>query len=171
MVDLSIGREELAMKIGPQMQRVLAAVAQGKSNAEIAQELGVTVNTVKTHLCRFSARLPGKSTRVAVALAWARNTWSASRRQEWLQTEEAQQLVRLARYLTVSEMAILDIMVAHPEFTTAQIAHTQSCSDDTIKTHLRRAKMKLHAVSHGSRAGMVVWWYLIRYEVKWRKRA
>ena len=39
----------LRPKLGPQQQRILAMMATGKTNKEIAADLGITENTVKTH--------------------------------------------------------------------------------------------------------------------------
>ena len=54
--------------LSPREQEVLAAVAQGKRNKEIAAELGVSVGTVKTHLRHIFRKLTVDD-RVAAILA------------------------------------------------------------------------------------------------------
>ena len=57
-------------ELTPQMTRVLHLVAQGLSNAEIAEELSVEVSTVKSHVSRLLARLEVRDRAHLVALAW-----------------------------------------------------------------------------------------------------
>jgi DNA-binding NarL/FixJ family response regulator len=57
-------------ELTPQMTRVLRLVAQGLSNAEIAEELSVEVCTVKSHVSRLLARLEVRDRAHLVALAW-----------------------------------------------------------------------------------------------------
>ena len=56
-------------------EHVLATVARGRSNSEIASELHITLSTVKTHVTSLMQKL-GARNRVEVA-AWAheRNRW------------------------------------------------------------------------------------------------
>lgn len=49
---------------------VLALVAEGKSNKEIAQALYITTHTVKAHVARILHKL-GKESRIEVAVLWA----------------------------------------------------------------------------------------------------
>ncbi|MEV4135854.1 response regulator transcription factor [Dactylosporangium sp. NPDC049742] len=53
-------------------EQVLAKVARGRSNAEIAAELGITLSTVKTHVASLMAKL-GVRNRVEIAI-WAYET-------------------------------------------------------------------------------------------------
>ncbi|MFF5228685.1 response regulator [Dactylosporangium sp. NPDC000521] len=53
-------------------EQVLAKVAGGRSNAEIAAELGITLSTVKTHVASLMAKL-GVRNRVEIAI-WAYET-------------------------------------------------------------------------------------------------
>ncbi|WP_262503836.1 response regulator transcription factor [Sphingosinithalassobacter sp. CS137] len=62
------GRE--ALGISPREYEVLLELAAGRSNKEIARALGVSPNTVKTHVARLYAKL--KATRRTDAVAKAR---------------------------------------------------------------------------------------------------
>jgi DNA-binding NarL/FixJ family response regulator len=53
-------------------EQILAAVARGRSNAEIAAELYITLSTVKTHIASLMAKL-GVRNRVEIAV-WAYET-------------------------------------------------------------------------------------------------
>jgi DNA-binding NarL/FixJ family response regulator len=53
-------------------EEVLRAVAQGRTNAELAAELFISLSTVKTHLASLQAKL-GARNRVELA-AWAWET-------------------------------------------------------------------------------------------------
>ena len=53
-------------------EQILAAVARGRTNAEIAEELYITLSTVKTHVASLMAKL-GVRNRVEIAL-WAWET-------------------------------------------------------------------------------------------------
>ncbi|WP_240322626.1 response regulator transcription factor [Austwickia chelonae] len=64
--DRARARAALA-SLGAQELRVVSAVAEGKSNAEIARELYLSTSTVKGYLTRIMARL-GCENRVQVAL-------------------------------------------------------------------------------------------------------
>ncbi len=51
---------------------IVALMSDGSSNAEIAEELGVTASTVKTHLERIFAKLGARDRASAVATALRR---------------------------------------------------------------------------------------------------
>jgi DNA-binding NarL/FixJ family response regulator len=53
-------------------EQVLGAVARGRTNSEIAEELHLTVSTVKAHVASLMAKL-GARNRVEVAM-WAYET-------------------------------------------------------------------------------------------------
>ena len=53
-------------------EQVLVAVARGRTNSEIADELYITLSTVKTHIASVMAKL-GARNRVEIAI-WAYET-------------------------------------------------------------------------------------------------
>ncbi len=67
-------------------REVLACVAQGSSNQEIAQHLCISEPTVKTHLTRIFAKLEVKN-RLSAALAFYNRDQSAANRQPAPQVE------------------------------------------------------------------------------------
>lgn len=58
-------------ELSPREREVLERAASGRSNGQIAAELGVTVNTVKFHLASIFRKL-GVANRTAAATAFAR---------------------------------------------------------------------------------------------------
>jgi len=71
-----------AVRLSPRERRVLELVARGASNKEIAQELGVSEGTVRTHLERLYRKLGVRSRTEAAAWYWrvlARETPEAER--------------------------------------------------------------------------------------------
>lgn len=62
-------REDAAALLSPRERRVLDLLAEGRSNKEIARELGVSANTVKTHLANVYAKLGARRRTEAVAAA------------------------------------------------------------------------------------------------------
>jgi DNA-binding NarL/FixJ family response regulator len=58
-------------RLTPRQQEVLALMVQGKSNRDIAQELGLSESTVKVHLAGIFRAL-GVSSRVEALLAGLR---------------------------------------------------------------------------------------------------
>ena len=55
---------------------VLALIADGKSNKEIAQTLFVTIYTVKAHVSRILYKLD-KESRTEAAVLWATSEWTS----------------------------------------------------------------------------------------------
>nr|BFE69107.1 hypothetical protein GCM10020092_024080 [Actinoplanes digitatis] len=53
-------------------EQVLAAVASGRTNGEIAAELFITLSTVKTHITSLMTKIPARN-RVEIAM-WAYET-------------------------------------------------------------------------------------------------
>lgn len=62
-------RPQLATRLSPREEEVVALLAEGMTNAEIATALSITVGTVKTHLANVQAKLTARN-RVEIA-AWA----------------------------------------------------------------------------------------------------
>ena len=58
-------------------EQVLVAVARGRTNSEIADELYITLSTVKTHIASVMAKL-GARNRVEIAI-WAYETHRVDR--------------------------------------------------------------------------------------------
>jgi DNA-binding NarL/FixJ family response regulator len=67
----SIPRDPLALS--PRLRQILTLLAQGRSNEEIASELGLSPNTIKFHVHALYARL-GVRNRVEAALLYAQMT-------------------------------------------------------------------------------------------------
>jgi DNA-binding CsgD family transcriptional regulator len=55
---------------------VLALVANGYSTDEIARELWITAETVRTHIRRVLRRLDARTRAQAVAVAYERDLWA-----------------------------------------------------------------------------------------------
>ena len=58
--------------LSPREEEVLVTVARGRTNAEIADELFISLSTVKTHLASLMTKL-GARNRVEIAM-WAYET-------------------------------------------------------------------------------------------------
>jgi two-component system, NarL family, nitrate/nitrite response regulator NarL len=65
------------LSLSPRLRQILALIAQGHSNGEIATELGLSPNTIKFHVRALYARL-GVRNRVEAALLYAQMTSGAS---------------------------------------------------------------------------------------------
>jgi DNA-binding NarL/FixJ family response regulator len=61
----------MSSELSPREREVLERAAFGRSNGQIAAELGVTVNTVKFHLASIFRKL-GVANRTAAATAYVR---------------------------------------------------------------------------------------------------
>ncbi|MDH2413851.1 response regulator transcription factor [Nocardioides sp. CER19] len=59
-----------ACLLSPREAEVLRLVAQGRSNSEIADELVISVETVKTHVGTVLAKLEARDRTNAAVLAW-----------------------------------------------------------------------------------------------------
>ena len=56
-------------RLTPQQIRVMQLVALGKANKQIAFEMGLSINTVRSHMCKIRSRL-GVHNRTEVAIAF-----------------------------------------------------------------------------------------------------
>ena len=63
-----VGRE-LAERLTPREREVLQALADGKSNREIAQQLHITVETERTHMVNILGKLGAHSQLQALVIA------------------------------------------------------------------------------------------------------
>ena len=59
----------MSQTLTPRETEVLSAIAQGKTNREIAAALGITMNTVKTHTARILLVF-GAATRAEAVARW-----------------------------------------------------------------------------------------------------
>lgn len=69
---LQLGRVVSVPELTSREEEILFAVADGRSNNEIADELVVSVETVKSHVCSLYAKLGARNRAHAVALAYHR---------------------------------------------------------------------------------------------------
>jgi len=68
-------RDRMLARLTRREREVLACVAEGVSRNQVAEQLNLTANTVRTHLQNITAKLQVHSTLEAVALT--RGTWSS----------------------------------------------------------------------------------------------
>lgn len=83
-----VGRK-LSVPLPPMLVNVLESLCEGKPNAEIARDWGISVDTVKTHLKRLFGKIGARDRAHAVALVMsgtveiqvkqADNRWSGGR--------------------------------------------------------------------------------------------
>ena len=67
-------------RITAREHNVLELVANGCSTAEIARELWITEDTVRTHIKRMMVRLEARTRAHAVAIAFREGLWTDSTR-------------------------------------------------------------------------------------------
>lgn len=65
----------------PREREVLSLVADGYSTADVARELWITEDTVRTHIRRMKARLEARSRAHLVAIAFREGLWADRRRE------------------------------------------------------------------------------------------
>ena len=61
---------ETAGPLSVRQRRVLVALAEGRSDGEAAAELGVELNTVKSHIKRLFVKLNARNRAHAVHIGW-----------------------------------------------------------------------------------------------------
>ena len=64
------GRSKLRLRLSAREREVLELLAKGHSNTEIANELSISVNTVRTHLQAVSSKLNVTGRAGLAAAAW-----------------------------------------------------------------------------------------------------
>jgi len=64
--------QRAALDLPPRQRQVIGLLAEGLSNAEISQRLGVSLSTVKTHVHKLLRRLKVRDRTEAVAVAYQR---------------------------------------------------------------------------------------------------
>jgi DNA-binding CsgD family transcriptional regulator len=65
-----------ARRITAREREVLALVAEGYSTAEVARELWITEDTVRTHIKRMMVRLEAKTRAHLVTIAFREGLWA-----------------------------------------------------------------------------------------------
>jgi DNA-binding CsgD family transcriptional regulator len=71
-------RSRAELRITAREHDVLELVANGYSTAEIARELWITADTVRTHIKRMMIRLEARTRAHAVAIAFREGLWAES---------------------------------------------------------------------------------------------
>ncbi len=67
--------ERRPIRAGPRQREVLSLLAQGRTDSQIAMQLGISVATVRTYLIRLY-RDNGWRNRTEAAVAWVEETTS-----------------------------------------------------------------------------------------------
>ncbi|MFF2852372.1 response regulator [Streptomyces sp. NPDC058001] len=65
-----------AQRLSPQEHKIVRLVARGHTNNEIAEQLTLSLSTVKTHLSRIQDKLPARNRVEIAAWAWERGVVS-----------------------------------------------------------------------------------------------
>lgn len=128
--------------------QVLAGIARGEQNAELADRLGLALSTVKTHVERMRIRhgVPSRSALVRVGYERA---WLAA-----LTPEE-----RLPTTLPLRQLQVLQCIA--DGLTDEQTARKLGISVHTVHEHIRRlvaslrARTRAHAVALGYQHGHI----------------
>jgi DNA-binding CsgD family transcriptional regulator len=82
MLDTNCALSRAERRITAREHDVLELVATGQSTAEIARELWITEDTVRTHIKRMMVRLGARTRAHAVAIAFREGLWVESPRGE-----------------------------------------------------------------------------------------
>ena len=80
MLDTNCAPSRAERRITAREHDVLELVATGQSTAEIARELWITEDTVRTHIKRMMIRLEARTRAHAVAIAFREGLWVESAR-------------------------------------------------------------------------------------------
>ena len=127
---------------------VLALIADGKTNEEVAVRLGIARHTVKSHMAHILDALGAMNSAHAVAIAHCRGDFSPRRRLAWNPD------------VSYREVQVLEGVAVG--MTDVQVGRKLWVSQHTIKSHLRRIYVKLgvcsraQAVDAAFRSGLLV---------------
>jgi DNA-binding CsgD family transcriptional regulator len=127
---------------------VLALIADGKTNEEVAERLGIARHTVKSHMAHILDALGAMNSAHAVAIAHCRGDFVLRRRLAWNPE------------VSFREVQVLESVAVG--MTDVQVGRKLWVSQHTIKSHLRRIYVKLgvcsraQAVDTAFRSGLLV---------------
>lgn len=127
---------------------VLALIADGKTNEEVAARLGIARHTVKSHMAHILDALGAMNSAHAVAIAHCRGDFSPRHRMAWNPD------------VSYREVQVLEGVAVG--MTDVQVGRKLWVSQHTIKSHLRRIYVKLgvcsraQAVDTAFRSGLLV---------------
>jgi DNA-binding CsgD family transcriptional regulator len=127
---------------------VLAEIADGKTNEEVAARLGIARHTVKSHMAHILDALGAMNSAHAVAIAHCRGDFGPRRRLAWNPD------------VSYREVQVLEGVAVG--MTDVQVGRKLWVSQHTIKSHLRRIYVKLgvcsraQAVDTAFRSGLLV---------------
>lgn len=124
--------------------QVAYATSQGRTEAEIAERLNVSVETVRSHRDRLRAKLHAPSLTAAIELMWALGLLddrkAVSAREVWAEPgEQTPWVVSLA----ARELEVADALAQG--LREAEIAEHLHVGRETVKTHRKRLLRKLGA--------------------------
>lgn len=127
---------------------VLAQIADGRTNEEVAARLGIARHTVKSHMAHILDALGAMNSAHAVAIAHCRGDFGPRRRLAWNPD------------VSYREVQVLEGVAVG--MTDVQVGRKLWVSQHTIKSHLRRIYVKLgvcsraQAVDTAFRSGLLV---------------
>lgn len=127
---------------------VLALIADGKTNEEVAAQLGIARHTVKSHMAHILDALGAMNSAHAVAIAHCRGDFGPRRKMAWNPD------------VSYREVQVLEGVAVG--MTDVQVGRKLWVSQHTIKSHLRRIYVKLgvssraQAVDTAFRSGLLV---------------
>jgi DNA-binding CsgD family transcriptional regulator len=127
---------------------VLALIADGKTNEEVAETLGIARHTVKSHMAHILDALGAMNSAHAVAIAHCRGDFGP------------RQSIRCNPEVSYREVQVLEGVAIG--MTDVQVGRKLWVSQHTIKSHLRRIYVKLgvcsraQAVDTAFRSGLLV---------------
>lgn len=138
-------------------RQVAYATSQGRTEAEIAERLNLSIGTVRSHRDSLRSKLRAPSLAAAIELMWELGLLderkAASAREVWAETgEQTPWVVSLA----ARELEVADALAAG--LRESEIAEQLHVGRETVKTHRKRLLRKLGA--HTSPAAVHRLWEL-----------